>query len=324
LSVEKPPINWSIFTIIVLRKIACKMLDTEVNIYPQPFVSVIIPVYNDRDRLTKCLNALQFQTYPYDKYEVIVVDNASEDNIQDIVKQFHKARYEYEAQRGSYAARNKGLAVAQGEIIAFTDSDCLPNSDWITKGVQALSENPAAGIIAGNVRFFWAEERPTASEYLDSILCLRQAYHARLEHFGATANVFTSRSVFAKVGLFNAQLYSMGDKEWGKRVWAAGYEVIYSHSTIVWHPARQTQDLLAKMRRCTRGNWEIDPQDLTWSKFWFYLKPINPVEYLKAFQDANLATYKDKLAFILLLNRIKYASAFQVLGYWCNFKLAKL
>jgi glycosyltransferase involved in cell wall biosynthesis len=300
------------------------MLDAEANIYRQLFVSIIVPIYNDRDRLAKCLKALQFQTYPYDKYEVIVVDNASEDNIQDVVKRFHKARYEQEAQRGSYAARNKGLAVAKGEIIAFTDSDCVPNPDWIAKGVQALSENPAAGIIAGNVRFFWAGERPTVGEYLDSILCLRQAHHAHLEHFGATANVFTRRSVFDRVGLFNPRLYSMGDKDWGKRVWAAGYEVIYSHSTIVWHPARQTQDLLAKMRRCTRGNWEINPEGLTWSKFWFYIKPINPTEYLKAFQDTNLATYKDKLAFILLLNKIKYASALQVLGYCWNFKLAKL
>ena len=87
-----------------------------------PKVSVIIPVFNDKQRLEKCLEALENQTYPKDCYQIVVVDNASTVDLKSTVMQFQQARLYYEEKPGSYAARNKGLSVATGEIIAFTDS----------------------------------------------------------------------------------------------------------------------------------------------------------------------------------------------------------
>lgn len=289
----------------------------------KPFVSVIIPVYNDSVRLQKTLQALYLQTYPYTRYEVIVVDNASDDGVFTVVRQFPNAQISYEEKRGSYAARNTGIAAAKGEIIAFTDSDCIPHTDWISQGVQALMDNPKAGLIAGHIEFFFAGHSPTVGEYVDSIFHLRQEHYSRVQHFGATGNVFTWRSVFDHVGEFNDQLYSMGDKEWGQRVFAAGYEVIYSPKAVVRHPARNTQDLLAKARRCAKGNALIDTEGFTWSKFWSHIKPINPSEYLKAFEDDNLPTLRDKLAFIILINRLKYTFALQMLRSWRKRKTAK-
>jgi hypothetical protein len=68
----------------------------------------------------------------------------------------------------------------------------------------------------------------------------------------------------------------------------------------------------------------MDVEGITWKKLWFYLKPINPREYLQVLRDANLPRWRDKLAFIWLLNRLKYGSALQVLGYWLNSQRAKL
>jgi len=96
-----------------------------------PFVSVIIPVYNDPERLKTCLQALEEQTYPQSSYEVIVVDNGSDESIEPIVTEFNQAKAGYEPHPGSYAARNKGLSLARGEVIAFTDADCIPALDWI-------------------------------------------------------------------------------------------------------------------------------------------------------------------------------------------------
>ena len=84
--------------------------------YTDYFVSVIIPVYNDAERLKKCLLALEKQTYPQAQYEVIVVDNASEENIKDVVSQFPQARLTFENSPGSYAARNQGISIAKGEL----------------------------------------------------------------------------------------------------------------------------------------------------------------------------------------------------------------
>jgi len=89
-------------------------------------VSVVLPVFNDRQWLETCLEALEHQTYPKDCYEVVVVDNASTVDLKGLVARFQQAHYCYEQKPGSYAARNKGLLTAIGKIIAFTDSDCIP------------------------------------------------------------------------------------------------------------------------------------------------------------------------------------------------------
>ena len=108
------------------------------------FVSVIIPVYNDSARVKICLEALEKQTYPQNLYEVIVVDNASDEYpaIKDVVCQFSQAIAAYESRPGSYAARNKGISLAKGDIIAFTDADCIPAKNWIEKGVANLLSVP--------------------------------------------------------------------------------------------------------------------------------------------------------------------------------------
>lgn len=101
---------------------------------PKLFVSVIIPVLNDSERLKLCLEALEHQTYPKKLYEVIVVDNGSDQSIGSVVSKFTQATATAESHPGSYVARNKGILIAQGDIIAFTDADCIPALDWIEKG----------------------------------------------------------------------------------------------------------------------------------------------------------------------------------------------
>ena len=101
-------------------------------------VSVIIPVYNDAERLKLCLDALARQTYPGDRYEVIVVDNGSQQDPELVTSRYEQVTLAHEACRGSYAARNTGLALARGDVLAFTNSDCIPAADWIEHGVARL------------------------------------------------------------------------------------------------------------------------------------------------------------------------------------------
>ena len=96
-----------------------------------PYISVIIPVYNDSQRLQLCLAALENQSYPKDSYEVIVIDNNSTDNVKKIVNNCSQAIYAFKKTKGSYAARNKGISLARGEVLAFTDSDCIPTHHWL-------------------------------------------------------------------------------------------------------------------------------------------------------------------------------------------------
>ena len=203
------------------------------------FVSVIIPVFNDPEHLKICLTALETQTYPQDCYEEIVVDNGSDESLENIVKQFPQAKLAYCNNPGSYAARNHGISLAKGEILAFTDSDCIPASDWLTMGVKRLVATANCGLVAGKIEiFFKNSDRPRAIELYDSVTFFNQKQYIEEEKYGATANIFSEKLVFERVGLFNSQLKSGGDREWGQRVFAQGYSLVYADEARVAHPAR--------------------------------------------------------------------------------------
>ena len=119
-----------------------------------PLVSVIVPVFDDAERLASCLSALQAQTYPTDRYEVVVVDNGSREDLGAVVAGFQGFGFVREDRVGSYAARNKGIEASKGEVLAFTDADCLPDPGWIEAGVRALAGRPEWRAVGGPIEMF--------------------------------------------------------------------------------------------------------------------------------------------------------------------------
>ncbi len=225
-----------------------------------PFVSVIIPVFRNPAGLSACLAALRAQTHPRDRFEIIVVNNDPSDTSVEETARAAGAAAIGESAPGSYAARNAGVALAAGEILAFTDSDCLPRPDWLEKGVAALVSHPEAGFAAGRIALtFQNEARPALAEDYDRrFLGFPQDVYVRRDHFGATANVFARCAVFDAVGVFNAGLKSYGDYEWGRRAHAAGFAPIYADDAVVEHPARPSFAALAsKNRRLLGGEFDL-------------------------------------------------------------------
>jgi len=116
------------------------------------FVSVIIPHLNDSDRLGLCLKSLNDQSYDKRFYEVIVIDNdSSKQHWEKLLrlKSLYKIILLKEPKSSSYAARNKGLQEAKGNIVAFTDSDCIPYPNWIEMGVNNLKILNYYGMVGG-------------------------------------------------------------------------------------------------------------------------------------------------------------------------------
>ncbi len=222
-------------------------------------VTVIIPVYNDAERLTLCLQALENQTFPGDAYEVLVIDNHSTEPVAPIVAAFPHVRCLFEGRRGSYAARNLGLTQARGDILAFTDSDCIPNTDWIERGVAALRQDKAIGLIGGRIILFSRDpDHPTAAELFELMGAFQQQAYVEQKHYGATANVFTSRRVLDQVGVFDGSLPSGGDRQWGQRVFDAGYRQVYADDVVVRHPARRSlAELRVKAARLSEGRYRV-------------------------------------------------------------------
>jgi glycosyltransferase involved in cell wall biosynthesis len=205
-----------------------------------PRVSVIVPVFNQGDDLLHCLAALERQTYPADRFEVIVVDNGSDPPIGLAAGRFPCVRVIAEPAPGSYAARNRGIEASHGELLAFTDADCLPAPDWIECGVRAVQRLPRAGMVAGEIELTFRDpDKRTAVELFETILGLRQQLFLTWG-FGATANLFTSRATVDQIGPFDHRLKSGGDMEWGQRLRAAGLAQEYGPDARVFHPARRT------------------------------------------------------------------------------------
>lgn len=227
------------------------------------FVSVVVPVYNDAERLARCLEALEHQTYPSQKYEVLVVDNGSDEPVAPAAVPFEHARVLTEPRRGSYAARNKGVTEARGEMIAFTDADCVPAPTWIEEGAKCLGQGARRGLVGGRVEFtFQNAARPNAAELYDSSRFLKQKRNIERDRFALTANAFTLQSVFDDVGLFDATLKSGGDAEWGQRVAAAGYALAYAEEARVTHPARHTHRAVRnKVLRVLEGHYRLKHEE---------------------------------------------------------------
>lgn len=302
-----------------------------------PFVSVIIPVFNDVDGLKLCLAALAEQTYGQSNYEVIVVDNGSEEPelVRSVVEP--AGVFTQEPQPGSYAARNKGVALAKGEIVAFTDADCIPAADWIEKGVQRLLSVPNCGLVAGNIEIFPRDaQSPTAVELFEMATAFPQEHHLNTLKYGATANLFTFASVLAQVGPFNQTLKSGGDLDWGRRVYAQGYQQIYGADVQVAHPARRSfQQMRQKSVRLAGGHYDLlsrnlyhffypgtlpyaianlklPPVVLRNLLFWFILAQdlIPPVNYvLSIFRNPKLSSLSQRLQVAWVIVFVRYTSA---------------
>ena len=290
-----------------------------------PFVSVIVPVFNDAERLKTCLEALEAQTYPKSLYEVIVVDNASDEgqDIKGVVAQFSQAIAAYESQPGSYAARNRGISLTKGEVIAFTDADCIPTADWIEKGVEILLKTPSCGLVAGEIEIFFRDPScPTPAELYESVAAFHQKQWLEKEHWGATANLFTWKQVIERVGNFDATLKSAGDLEWGNRVATFGYEQIYTKEACVAHPARSSlKEIYLKNLRVIGGLYELQNKKYqsqllrNWAFiFAFIVNIIPPCMFVyNAFLDSRLQKIEHKIKASSVMFLIRYISAWELL-----------
>lgn len=215
---------------------------------PAPRVSVIIPVFNDAAGVAACLHGIETQTCPAEQIEVIVVDNGSEPPL--IIEEQHP--FELIVLRhtkpGSYAARNAAVSVARGEVLAFTDADCIPHRQWVEHGLAALASH--GRVIAGGEVRMLAPEPPTATALYQAVVGFRQKENIEQRLFSVTANLFCKRSDFDVVGPFNEDLLSGGDLEWCWRARAHGIPTTYAPDAIVDTSPRTT--LRGAMRQARR------------------------------------------------------------------------
>lgn len=220
---------------------------------PTLVISIIVPTYRDWHALRSCLDALADQTLPAQEFEILIVENAGESPPCNILLP-DNARLVHESVPGSYAARNRGIAEAQGEVLVFLDADCVPAPGWLQAGIDCLQSHPEVDLVAGNIELTYATPRLTPAECFEKAFAFRQQQNVA-NGVAVTANLFVRRRVFEEVGSFNAELMSGGDFEWTRRATSRGHRMLYCAEAVVRHPARASLSALAgKARRVTSGS----------------------------------------------------------------------
>lgn len=200
-----------------------------------PRISVIIPVYQDWGRLLLCLDKLKNQIIDFQLFEVIVVNNESQQIAPNWDVLPFQVRLIHQQLPGSYSARNKAIQCAQGDAYLFTDSDCLPDNYWIAQAIDLL-ERSQASLFAGKIGIY--SETDNIFVRFEKAFAFPNEKYVLEENFGVTANLLVRRDVFNKVGDFNSQMMTGGDSEFCNRAVGLGFQIEYAPSLLVMHPAR--------------------------------------------------------------------------------------
>ncbi len=219
-------------------------------------ISVIIPTYNAADKLKECLDALEKQHFPRDKYEIIVVDDGSTDTTASIVKG-NDAHYFYQNNKGPASARNKGAKVSKGDIILFTDADCVPDNNWI-KELTACFHSPEIAGVKGAYktaqRTLWA--RFAQIEFNERYkLLLKKKYIDMVDTYSAGYR----KDIFMSLGGFDTSFPDPNgeDADLSYKLSLNDYKMVFNPKAVVWHNGHP--DSLKKYVKLKfwRGYWRM-------------------------------------------------------------------
>jgi cellulose synthase/poly-beta-1,6-N-acetylglucosamine synthase-like glycosyltransferase len=217
-----------------------------------PIVSIVVPVKNEAERLPSLISALEALDYPRDRYEIIIADNGSSDATPAIARASSSVVVCEQPAGGSYAARNAAVRISRGEILAFTDGDCVPQSDWLKVGVARLEQG--ADLVAGAIDMVLAT--PRIDHRFDKKFFLQQQRWVTEKRAGATANLFVKRSVLEATGGFSERLTSGGDFAFCRAATDAGFSIVFEPGAVVKHPTRGFSAILKKAKRIGGGKVE--------------------------------------------------------------------
>lgn len=205
-----------------------------------PFVTVLIPALNESAHILKCIESLENQNYPSERFELIIIDNGSVDQTPELVRAAG-IRLLHEERKSAYWARNLGIQETTGDYLAFTDADCLVDEAWLTNLVACATEKEAA-VVGGLIEY------EMVCDTLGNRLLIEthsaDQIRINIEKFNSVAggNMLVSRDAFESLGLFNVIAWG-SDIEFSQRAAAAGRTVAFAEDAIVYH-------------QCDLSSWE--------------------------------------------------------------------
>ena len=219
------------------------------QVYPK--VSIVVPVKNGATKIKDLLDSLMHVDYDKDKLEIIVVDGCSTDGTREIVSKY-PVKLVVEEKPGVNAARNTGIKSSTGEIIAFTDYDCVIPKDWVKKIVKNL-QSPEVGCVGGQILRYndeflarYADESviPVMRMFKKKTLLSRISSPA---YYPVGCNFAVKREAVEKTGFFDERFeYGFDELEFAERVCEKGYKILLTPEITVKHKHRSSLSGLLK------------------------------------------------------------------------------
>lgn len=262
-----------------------------------PFVTIVIPHYNDLGGLAVCVAGLKRQTWPADRMEIIVADNNSVCGLHAVIHTASGCRVILAPEQGAGPARNAGAAIAGGEILGFIDSDCDPRPDWVEHGVRELASYDFVGgeveTVPGN------PARPTPVEAWEMVFGFDFRRYILVEGYTGSGNMWVWRSVFETIGGFRTGVAE--DMEWSFRARSAGFRLGYAHDAVVSHPARCAwPELLARWRRVLQEHYVLASEQpfgrLRWTAKTVAMPLSIAPHFLRVLRSDRLPDVRSKIA----------------------------
>lgn len=219
----------------------------------RPFVSVVVPAYNAQQTIRHTIQSLVSQSYSGD-LQIIVVDDGSTDKTPEIVRSFGEVLYLRQSNAGPASARNRGAADSKGELILFTDSDCVAHNDWVERIVSGFNSDEIAAVCGS---YGLANpESVLASCIHDEIIFRHRRLMSSFPRAFGSYNVGIRRSVFWKVGGFDEtyRRASGEDNDLSYKILKTGGRIFFAKEALVdhYHTTRLQKYLAEQFRH---GFW---------------------------------------------------------------------
>lgn len=202
----------------------------------EPSVSVVVPTAGRPAQLARCVRALASLDYPSRRLEVVVVDDGGPGRL-DPPAGLELRTLRHDVRRGPGAARNTGVAAADGAIVAFTDDDCLPEPGWLRALVADLARAPGAATGGRVVNALRDNPFAAASQHVVDLVYAHYNRDPEAARFVATNNLALSREDFLAVGGFDAGRFTFAseDRDFCDRWRASGRPLRFAPGAVVHH-----------------------------------------------------------------------------------------
>jgi len=246
---------------------AVRSASSQSGLASMPIISVVIPVYNCADTIRICLGSIFAQSYPRNHFDVIVVDDGSTDETVSVAQALAAALKERltilsQVNAGPAAARNAGIRVAAGTIVAFTDADCVAAPNWLESLVHVFDQHPDVAGVGGPL------DNAAKSNTLVARYLLAADFYRHRTHSGAVQYLLTANAAFLRLALLDIGGFTKQSHAWAEdadlsfRLLQSGYRLLLAQAGAVTHIGvlESVCDFARGLYRYGFGNAILAPQ----------------------------------------------------------------